>query len=84
MPATYPTPEYPRYPTCTTLTVGELIQILAKQPLSAPVVLTYEGVETGVSLAQIAVEHGCVVIDAEMGSCFSAKEWAERGDPQRL
>lgn len=73
MPVTYEDGAYP----ATTLTVAELIQILAKQPLTAPVVLTYEGVENGVSLAQITVEHGCVVIDAERGSWFASSDWVE-------
>lgn len=81
MPATYQ-PSSHTQPHIT-LTVGELIQILAKQPLASPVVLTYEGVENGVSLQEITVEHGCVVIDAERGSWFVPEEWEEYGNGGR-
>ena len=76
MPATYRDPRFtlPQ----VTLTVGELIQILAKRPLDAPVVLTYEGVDRSVLLESIAMEYGCVVIDAEKAGGFEPMCWQNR------
>lgn len=73
MPVTYGDGAYP----CGTLTVSELIEIFAKQPLDAPVVLTFAGVTNGVSEQQIAVEDGCVVVDVQLGAWFSPVDWAE-------
>lgn len=75
MPVSYPTPEWKGSPQATTLTVREFIELLAKQPLDAPVGLTYEGVETSVWPGNVAIKHGCVVIDAERGERFLVAEW---------
>ena len=82
MPATYK-PAKNRQ-THSTLTVGELIQILAKQPLSAPVVLTDGGkAHFSVELDVLTNSDGCVVLDVERGRWFQPHEWLRYGNGGR-